>query len=250
MYKAKSNIATLLTLVFFSMLVILLFACKTSNEKERQITNAFTPGQTTEEPLVQSQLTDEIETPAESDLTTTENPLETTVVSSLQPNNTSGLPAVVTQTRAATQPNQPALTNTATKKPANTATATVKPSNTATVTLTPSPTLQTGWAGDWNVFWQLDNNNYVEGTISVELAGTDFTASGTVGGIEYSFTGRIIYDGETAFGNWASPTRNGNFIWNKVGEGQFGGSRDTYFGFCGAREGVVPPNPCYVPPLS
>ena len=82
------------------------------------------------------------------------------------------------------------------------------------------------------------------------VIGTEFTANSTLGVAAYFFTVRVIQDGEVAFGSWTSATNNGGFIWNDLGEGQFGGSRDLYFGFCGAREGVDPPEPCYIPPLS
>ena len=131
-----------------------------------------------------------------------------------------------------------------------TATATRTATATATATQTLAPTAQTGWEGEWNVFWQLEDQIYVEGTLSIEVVGTDLTATGTLDGVDYSFTGRVIQEGELAFGNWTSATNNGGFIWNDLGEGQFGGSRDLYFGFCGAREGVDPPEPCYIPPLS
>lgn len=128
----------------------------------------------------------------------------------------------------------------------STFTATATP--TKTVTLTPASSLQTGWDGDWQVFWQLENQTYTKGTISIEVIGTEFTASGTLGGANYSFTGRLIHNGEIAFGNWISPTSHGNFIWDGIATGQFGGSRDLVFGFCGARDGVNLPEPCYIPP--
>lgn len=146
-------------------------------------------------------------------------------------------------------------TPTRTPTPSRTATgapnATATPSKTATntATWTPSPTAQAGWEGEWKILWQANNQSYVEGTLSILVVGTDLTGTGTWGGVNYSFTGRIIYDGETAFGNWTSSAGNGSFIWENVGIGQFGGSRDLDFGFCGAREGTKMPDVCYVPPL-
>lgn len=160
-----------------------------------------------------------------------------------------------TQTRTATatltQTRTSAASSTPTHTPTSTLTATATPTKTATLTQTstPTPTLQTGWAGEWKVSWQMDDGNYVEGTISVGVSGTDFTASGAIGGINYTFTGIIVDQELTAFGSWTSPTSNGSFIWQAVGDGQFGGSRDLDFGFCGAREGSDLPEPCYIPPL-
>ena len=157
------------------------------------------------------------------------------------------LTPTATKKSATVQPTASTLAPTQTRTSTPTLTATATPTKTATLTQT--PTLQIGWAGDWMVFWQLENQTYIEGTISIEVIGTDFTASGTLDGIDYSFTGRVIQDGEVAFGNWTSSTSNGNFIWTEVANGQFGGSRDLVFGFCGVRDGVDPPEPCYIPPL-
>ena len=251
MYKTEKKFPILFTLAVLLLLGMVLFACETSNEQERQITNAFTPGQSTQDAMLHTQQAEDNQTQTDTAVITPGSQPETAPLPSDQPTmmitTTQGQPIIVTQTRAATQPDQPTNVSTATKKPANTAAATTTPTKTAT--LTPSPTMQTGWAGNWNVFWQLDNNNYVEGTITVEVAGTDFTASGTVGGVEYFFEGNIIDQGLSAFGNWTSLSSSGNFIWTTVGAGQFGGSRDTYFGFCGARNGVFPPNPCYLSPI-
>lgn len=142
------------------------------------------------------------------------------------------------------------LTFTPTQVRTSTPTLTVTATQTPTATPTLATTQQTDWTGEWIVFWQLDDQTYIEGTISIELAGTNFTASGTLGGLDYSFNGRIVEQGLTAFGSWTSLSGNGNFIWGAVADGQFGGSRDLYFGFCGVRPGFVQPEPCYIPPLS
>lgn len=273
MRKTKNLLPVTLSVVIVTLLGMLLFACNSSSQQERQITNAFTPGKT-QETILQPESSEDIPIQTETAVIPPADQSEPTAVIPDQPTmvvtNTQGLPIIVTQTRAATQPNQPAKTATPTKKPAtntatatstltatstvtatSTATATQKPSNTPTPTktLTPTVTIQTGWAGEWKVFWQAQNQTYVEGMLTVEVAGTDFTAIAVLEGVNYTFTGRIIRDGETAFGNWTSPTSTGGFIWNDLGAGQFGGSRDDVFGFCGAREGVVPPNPCFIAPL-
>ena len=255
MRKTKNLLPVTLSVVIVILLGMLLFACNSSSQQERQITNAFTPGKT-RETILQPESSEDIPIQTKTAVIPPADQSEPTAVIPDQPTmvvtNTQGLPIIVTQTRAATQPNQPANTATPTKKPTtNTATATQKPSNTPTPTktLTPTVTMQTGWEGEWKVFWQAQNQTYVEGMLTVEVAGTDFTAIAFLEGVNYTFTGRIIRDGETAFGNWTSPTSTGGFIWNDLGTGQFGGSRDNVFGFCGAREGVVPPNPCFIAPL-
>lgn len=251
----RYNLRLFLSVAIISLLGSILFACQTSIAQERQITNAFTPGKTQAETL-QTPLPGTVETSADPQNSTPGTQPEPTALLPDQPTmvvtNTQGLPIIVTQTRAATQPNLPVSTATSTKKPAtSTAMATTQPSNTPTPTKTQTPTvtLPTGWAGEWKVFWQMDNNNYVDGTITVVVAGTNFTANGTLGGVDYTFLGSIIEQGLTAFGDWTSPTSTGNFIWTDIGAGQFGGSRDTYYGFCGARNSVIPPNPCYLSPL-
>lgn len=159
---------------------------------------------------------------------------------------------VPTNTAIATITPVPTNTTISTDAPTGTFTATATATKTATATATATqtlaPTLQTGWAGEWNVFWQLDDQTYVEGTLSIEVVGTDLTASGLLDGNEYSFTGRIIYNGKTSVGKWTSALSSGSFIWIDVGEGQFGGNRDQNFGFCGAREGIKAPQPCFIPP--
>lgn len=251
MHKTERTIPIIVSLIVLLLLGMLLFACGTSNEQERQITNAFTPGQSTQGGTPETQQPVDNQTQTDATVITPESQPGTPPLPgqpTMMITNTQGLPIIVTQTRASVLPNQPTFTRTPTKKPTDT--PTVTPSKTPTPTVTLASTLPTGWAGEWKVFWQLDNNNYVDGIITVEVMDTDFTASGTLGGVVYTFTGRIIDQGQTAFGSWTSPISSGNFIWNAVANGQFGGSRDLVFGSCGAREGTPPPNPCYIPPLS
>ena len=254
--QPKHRLMILLTVVVIAFSGILLFACGTSNEQQRQITNAFTPGKATQPADPSGNLAPAADETGFAAQTQPGTAAILTDQPTMMITNDQGQSVVVTQTRVASQPSQAANTRTAqptTQNPYPVASATVTrtatPIPTNTSTPTQIPTLQTGWAGEWKVNWQLDNQTYVEGSLTVEVVDTDFTASGVIGGTNYSFTGRIIFDGETAFGNWTSATSSGGFIWRDVGEGQFGGSRDNNFGFCGARSGVEPPNPCYIPPL-
>lgn len=250
MHKTERTIPIIVSLIVLLLLGMLLFACGTSNEQERQITNAFTPGQSTQGGTPETQQPVDNQTQTDATVNTPESQPETTPLPgqpTMMITNTQGLPIIVTQTRASVLPNQPTFTRTPTKKPTDT--PTVTPSKTPTPTVTLASTLPTGWAGEWKVFWQLDNNNYVDGIITVEVMDTDFTASGTLGGVVYSFTGNIIEQGLLAFGNWTSPSGSGSFVWTDFGDGQFVGSRDTYFGSCGAREETSPPNPCYLSPI-
>ena len=189
-------------------------------------------------PILQLTVTSDEQNPSE-----TLSPILIGTPSPLAASNTAQAGAAQTATPTRT----PTPSRTATGAPNATATPSKTATNTAT--WTPSPTAQAGWEGEWKILWQANNQSYVEGTLSILVVGTDLTGTGTWGGVNYSFTGRIIYDGETAFGNWTSSAGNGSFIWENVGIGQFGGSRDLDFGFCGAREGTKMPDVCYVPPL-
>lgn len=253
MKHLNRNRIILLLAAIAAVLLISLYACQQSNQQERQIVNVFTPGTTTRQPTARSQQTqsqDDTETSSLPD----EQPtmmITTTQGLAVMVTATPGSPLVATQ-RASAQPGQAAKTATLAATPVNTSAPTQpNPTSTSPATNTPSPTPQTGWAGEWRVQWQLDNQSYADGLLTVEVLDTDFTASAVIAGIQYAFTGRIIYDGKTAFGNWTTATSSGSFIWEDVGNsGQFGGSRDTLFGFCGSREGFEAPEPCYMEPLS
>jgi hypothetical protein len=82
------------------------------------------------------------------------------------------------------------------------------------------------------------------------MNGSDLTAEGLIDGIRYQFTGRLIYNNLLMIGTWSSPLTSGSFNWILFGPDQFVGNRDLWYGFCGARQGSNPPNPCYLPPSS
>jgi len=148
-----------------------------------------------------------------------------------------------------TPSSEPTSTVTATSKPSDTPTATLTPTNTSTPSFTPTTAVQTGWEGDWTVWFQQADGNYISGDITINLNGTNLTGSGTLAGVNYTFEG-FAPNNFTADGTWASPSSSGSFIWNLFPEEQFNGSRDYQFGFCGARPGSDQPAPCYVPSIS
>lgn len=121
-------------------------------------------------------------------------------------------------------------------------------SSTPSATVTTIP--QTGWGGDWTVYFQQSDGTYISGEINIDITDTNLIGSGLINSINYSFEGRIISGGQGAIGSWASASDSGGFDWILISDKQFSGSRDIDFGFCGTRPGLTPPDPCYIPPLS
>lgn len=250
----RRHLPFLLFLAVGVVLTLGVYACASSKNQEIQIINAFTPGANRTQPSTSAA------NPTQNALLTAEATQLPPALPTMIITDTHGQPLIVTQT----QPSQPGNPSTPAANPVNTRTATQanqptstrtatqpnQPTSTRTATTIPSPTPPTGWAGEWVVRWQLDNQSYADGLLTVDVQDTDFTASAVFAGIQYSFTGRIIYEGKTAFGNWTTAANSGSFIWEDVGSGQFGGSRDDLFGFCGSREGFEAPEPCYIEPLS
>ena len=258
MNKHRRHLPVLLFLAVGIVLTLGIYACVSSKNQGIQIINAFTPGVNRPQPSTSpANLTQSALQTAEA--TQLPSALPTMIIT-----DTHGQALIATQTQQATQPRQPGNTSTAASDPVSTRTATQanqptrtrtatqanQPTATPTPTTIPSQTPPTGWAGEWIVRWQLDNQSYADGLLTVDVQDTDFTASAVIAGIQYTFTGRIIYDGKTALGNWTAAANSGNFIWEDVASGQFGGSRDLLFGFCGSRAGFEAPEPCYMEPLS
>ncbi len=149
-------------------------------------------------------------------------------------------------TPGSTQPLSP--TNTRTSAPNPTPTRTVMPSATSTPTAT--ATQVSGWQGDWMISFQRDDGSYLSGEMIVSLNGDQLFAQAELNGNPYQFNGRLINNGQVAFGTWSSAQTSGSFTWTLVQINQFGGDRDLMYGVCGARPGVDMPIPCYIPPLS
>lgn len=275
MRKTKILLPVTLSLVIVTLLGMLLFACNSSSQQERQITNAFTPGKT-RETILQPESSEDIPIQTETAVIPPADQSEPTAVIPVQPTmvvtNTQGLPIIVTQTRAATQPNQPAKTATPTKKPAtstatatqkpatSTVTATQKPSNTPTptktltptatqepsktATLTLAPTLQSGWEGEWVTYFERLDGSIGVGTLEFTLQGTDMTAVMRLDNLDYLFDGIIFNVGKYATGSWSSPNGQGYFWWNLQENGQFRGCHENHYAFCGSRSGIDQPSPC------
>ncbi len=144
------------------------------------------------------------------------------------------------------QPVNPTNTRASAPTPTPTQPAAPSPTNTPS----PTATQPSGWQGDWNISFQKEDGTYLSGQISVTMNGSDLTAEGLIDGIRYQFTGRLIYNNLLMIGTWSSPLTSGSFNWILFGPDQFVGNRDLWYGFCGARQGSNPPNPCYLPPSS
>lgn len=136
--------------------------------------------------------------------------------------------------------------------PINAQTRTPTPRNSTSSTPSPTitPTPQTGWGGDWTVYFQQSDGTYTSGEINIDITGTNLIGSGMINSTNYSFEGRIISGGQSAIGRWTNSSDSGDFDWTLISDNQFAGSRDINFGLCGTRPGWTPPDPCYIPPLS
>lgn len=252
MYKTEKKFPILFTLVVLLLLGMVLFACETSNEQERQITNAFTPGKSTQDAMLHTQQAEDSQTQTDTAVITPGSQPETAPLPSDQPTmmitTTQGQPSVITQTRAATQPNQPAATSTPTNRPtsapSNTATETVKPSNTPTATLTLSPTLQIGWAGEWTIYLDNGSGSFTTGVLIITLEGEDVLGEAVINGIDYEFIGQLEYYDKAINGNYTNGANSGWFYWVFLSDSQFGGMMDNRFAFCASRNGAERPGQC------
>ena len=246
MTNRKREISIFLSFLILLILGVLLFACRTSNEQERQITNAFTPGKSTQDAMLHTQQAEDSQTQTDTAVITPGSQPETAPLPSDQPTmmitTTQGQPIIVTQTRAATQPNQPTNVSTATKKPANTAAATTTPTKTAT--LTPPPTMQTGWAGEWTFYLDNGTGGYTTGTLSITLDGRDVFGEAVINGSSYEFVGQLNAAGTSIMGDYSRGTDTGWFYWVFLSDSQFGGMMDNRFAFCASRNGAERPGQC------
>lgn len=246
-YKTKRNIAILLPIVVFSLLGMVLFACGTSNEQERQITNAFTPGQSAQGATPQTQQTVDFQSQTDATVITPESQSGTPPLPFDQPTmmitNTQGLPIIVTQTRPSVLPNQPTPSRTLTKKPTDPATAT--PSKTPTPTNPLVPTLPTGWAGEWKVYVGEGTGPYKSAVGSISLDGLLAQGIFALDEKEFSFIADLSKDQQSLNGSYQWGAAKGWLAWfldsNLM---QFRGTLDNTFVFCAARNGMPMPNPC------
>jgi len=165
----------------------------------------------------------------------------------LQPSGTAN-PALTLANPTRTNTQAPNPSATSAFNPSATPTRTTAPGATSTPTAT--ATQLSGWQGDWVISFQKEDGTYLSGEMSVSLNGDQLLAEAEFNGSPYQFTGKLIINGQVAFGTWSSTLTSGSFTWTLVSTGQFGGDRDLLYGVCGARAGEAMPDPCYIPPLS
>lgn len=136
---------------------------------------------------------------------------------------------------------QPSLPDPTQSKPAG-----LKP--TSTPPPKPTATPQTLWIGDWAVWFQDPDGTFKIGEVKITNNASQLIGVGKIGGVQYEFT-TTYYDELSAQGNWTTPYTSGTFMWEFINTNQFGGSRDEYFGFCGAQAETGKPDPCVILPI-
>jgi hypothetical protein len=114
--------------------------------------------------------------------------------------------------------------------------------STAAPSTTPNP--ETGWGGDWTVFWEQPDGSYLSGQITVEIMGSEVSALGLLGGDQVGFQGILNESRVTVVGSWAGSGDGGNFYWRSYSSDHFIGSLDREIGFCAIRRGENLPEPC------
>jgi len=124
--------------------------------------------------------------------------------------------------------------------------------STISPTLTDGPTstsiTQTGWQGEWIVYWEQAGGGFLSGLMNIEFDGSDMFASVSIGEELYDFEGILNENQNIAVGSWSDALELGNFYWRMNDLGQFAGNLDSQIGFCGARLESSMPDPCFLVP--
>jgi len=188
---------------------------------------------------------------------------ESTLVSTAESSQTSDETPEPTWTTTSTRQTTPFPTRTSSQSwPAATATKTqshAQSSATATITQTTVPTStrtsttqtqETGWQGEWAAFLEISTGSYTTGTLNIDIVGTDLTGTGIFDGVDYVFDGVLYQDGVIATGSWTTSSDEGVFWWYETDSGEFAGSSENHWGFCGNRSGGGQPDPCLMKPPS
>lgn len=251
-YNQHLPVILLLAVIF--ILAVVLFACETSKNQDIQITNVFTPGPI-QAGVNQTQIPGSTSNPTESAHAAAEATLFPSALPTMIITNAQGQPVFATQTRISVQPGQPTNTRTphpATQNPYPIASVTTtriatqpnQPTSTQTSIITPSPTPQTGWAGEWTAYYEKVDGSFSTGKLLVTLNGSDLTASLEMDGQILKYEGIIFNEGVFATGNRIGGGSKDSFWWDLLPDGQFRGSYEHKFAFCGSRAGQSQPSPC------
>ena len=212
------------------LLLLLLSGCgqKKKSELQRFAGETVATLQTLVQPVDQIFIGDSTQTFQSSE--------ETPQPPQFNPTLTPEIATVITSTNL--QPTQP---------PYGFESTTPAPLASATIALTSNPSSTLGvpvWAGSWNIWYQNSSGNYYASVMTVQISGTQFSATTTINNINYSFRGDLIKQGSEVEGEWETLQTDGTFWLQMVSSDSFVGSNEARFGFCGDREAADRPDSC------
>ena len=279
--KINQHLPVLLFLAVIIVLAVVLFACETLKNQDIQIMNVFTPG-STQSGVNQTQNSGSTTNPTEIALATAGATLLPSTLPTMIVTNAQGQPVFATQTRISVQPGQ--ATNTRTSQPTShnpypivsatptrtptggattvtqiqtatttqTKTATTIQTQTATTTQTQTATttFKPGWDGEWTAYYEKTDGSFSTGKLVVALNGSDLTASLEMDGQIIKYEGIIFNEGIFATGMRVGGGSKDSFWWDLLPDGQFRGTYENKFAFCGSRAWQNRPTPCLELPTS
>ncbi len=113
----------------------------------------------------------------------------------------------------------------------------------------PTPTPTRDWDGTWTVWIGSEGGGslLVDGQMSVNISGENFTGALTLMGKSVDINGVINADHTTASGTWTSDADAGPFTFYWISGSQFNGNWNGTGAWCGARDGDAQPDPCLKP---
>ena len=157
------------------------------------------------------------------------------------------LPSPTLQPATLTSANTLFPTGTATLMP--TATVTLTPILTLTPTFTSTPNVILtpifDWSGSWTAYFDLEVGSALSAPLTLTVSGNTITGSETFGNSTMTFTGTLSTDRRIVMCTWSNPPASGYFIWRMLNQNQFVGNTDDAFAYCGSRNGVAMPVPCF-----
>lgn len=109
---------------------------------------------------------------------------------------------------------------------------------------TPTSLPQTGWDGQWTVWFGSPSGGHTTGTLSVTVSGESLSAKADFNGTEFHFEGNFDRSRKEVSGRYTRPAGDGWFFWQMITETRFGGTLDNLQVFCAARSGDLKPEPC------
>jgi len=125
-------------------------------------------------------------------------------------------------------------------------TPTLIPTPTRTRTLTRTAVPQTGWGGEWVIYWENEDGTYSSDEILVTLNGDEISAQANINDFIFNFEGKMIREKKIVEGLWENETTSGFFYWEMGINTAFSGNWNNEFGFCGVRPGNDQPDNCKI----